>query len=93
MANLPMSVPITATPFQFAKLLEKLPVTPDVEHYQTQSPTSGLVTTSEADFAYAYDGTSTIHITISALHGFIISRLPNTTIAAHIASAVSEYFA
>ena len=67
------------TPAQYIALESALKSNPKV----TKLLVDGYVGSCEVqgvDFAWKYDGTNSMHVAITAKHGFIASHVPNETI-------------
>lgn len=67
------------TPDQYQKLIEEI----NSNKKASKVVLNGAIGSCEVqgvDFAWKYDGTTSLHVAITAKHGFVTSHVPNATI-------------
>jgi hypothetical protein len=67
------------TPAQYLSLTSAMKVNAKVSKLLVDGYV-GSCEVQGVDFAWKYDGTSSLHVAITAKHGFITSHVPNATI-------------
>ena len=70
--------PIPAGEYQ--KLLEAMKDDARVSKLVENPDNTGSCEVQGVDFVWLYDGTNSLHVTITSKHGFVMSRIPNATI-------------
>lgn len=94
MIDLPCRIvmPEPITPIMFAQLRLSVGASKHTKHYTETSATSGHVSTTDADFDYAYDGSGSMALTVTALNSWLARHASLEQVTSHVNADLQEMF-